>query len=89
MADIDHINGNREDNRIENLREATRQQNLFNKRSTRGLPKNVYSSGERYRVKMKVDGVTKHYGYFETLEQAAGKAAEVQKFHHGEFASGH
>lgn len=29
-ADIDHINGNRDDNRLCNLREATRQQNIQN-----------------------------------------------------------
>lgn len=31
-ADLDHINGNRDDNRLANLREATRQQNLQNAR---------------------------------------------------------
>ena len=30
---IDHINGIRDDNRIENLREATNQQNQFNRKS--------------------------------------------------------
>lgn len=28
--DIDHINGNRQDNRLENLRPATREQNMWN-----------------------------------------------------------
>lgn len=34
-AEIDHVNGNRDDNRIENLREATRSQNLQNQRRAR------------------------------------------------------
>lgn len=49
--DIDHINTNRSDNRIENLREATRSQNLHNcsvgKLNTHGC------KGIRYQVKGK------------------------------------
>ena len=33
---LDHINGIRDDNRIENLREATNQQNMFNRKSVKG-----------------------------------------------------
>ena len=33
---IDHINGNRKDNRIENLREVTCSENLHNQRKPRG-----------------------------------------------------
>ena len=32
---LDHINGIRDDNRIENLREATNQQNMFNRKSVK------------------------------------------------------
>lgn len=86
-GDMDHVNGNRTDNRWSNLRVATRQQNLFNKRSTRELPKNVYrhSSG-RYRVKMQVGGATRHFGYFDDLEAAEFVASLVQERYHGEFA---
>lgn len=85
--DIDHINGNRQDNRWQNLREATRSQNLMNKRTKRNLPKNVYlhPSG-RYRVKMKIDGITKHFGYYEDLEAASLAADRVRKKYHKEFA---
>lgn len=39
---IDHINGKPDDNRFENLREATPQQNGFN----RGMPKNNKSGAK-------------------------------------------
>ena len=35
-GNIDHVNGDRNDNRINNLREATVQQNAFNKKSLTG-----------------------------------------------------
>lgn len=86
--DVDHINGDRLDNRWVNLRLATRQQNLFNRDKNRNkkLPKNVYAhpSG-RYRVKMKVDSVTKHFGYYDTAEDAAEAAELVQHAVHGEW----
>lgn len=43
-GDLDHINGNKADNRIENLREATRTQNNFNKDNFKGTSqyKGVY-----------------------------------------------
>ena len=71
--DVDHINGNRHDNSWSNLREATRSQNLQNRKANlnRVLPKNVYQhpSG-KYRVGITYKGVRKHYGYFDSLELA-------------------
>lgn len=85
--DIDHINRIRSDNRWLNLRAATRKENLCNKTSTRKLPKNVYlhKSG-RYRVKMKIENKTIHFGYFESLEDASDKAIQIQMETHGNFA---
>lgn len=85
--DIDHINGIRSSNQWINLREATRKENLYNKRSTRELPKNVYlhKSGN-YRVKMKIENKTVHFGYFKNLEDAIIKAKTVQMETHGSFA---
>lgn len=88
-SDVDHINGCRSDNRWCNLRIATRQQNMFNRSGNlnKELPRNVYfhKSG-KFRVKMKIDGETRHFGYFDSLEAASEKANEVRKEYHKEYA---
>lgn len=88
--DVDHINGDRGDNRWENLREATRSQNLMNRKpnSGRSLPKNVYlhKPSGRFIVKMKISGVTTHFGYHDDLEFATLLAEDVQRKHHKDFS---
>lgn len=86
--DVDHINGNRTDNRMSNLRKVSRSQNLFNRNKNlhKTLPKNVYSRGSRFMVKMKIGGVTTHFGYYDDLELAVLVAEEAQRKHHKEYA---
>jgi hypothetical protein len=91
VAEIDHRNGDKSDNRIENLREASRQQNAFN----RGVPANnkVGLKGvkrkKRYRgwiATIGVSGRQIHLGTFPTKEAAASAYAEAARRYHGEFA---
>ena len=88
--DVDHINGDRGDNRWSNLRQVTRSQNLMNRSSNKGreLPKNVYlhKPSGKYKVKMKIDGITKHFGYHDDLEFASFLAEEVQLKYHKDFS---
>lgn len=73
--DIDHRNGVRTDNRIENLRDVSRSVNLQNIRSpkstsqTQMLGVSVYRNG-RFSAQIKVAGRKRHLGYFDTKEQA-------------------
>jgi hypothetical protein len=86
-ADLDHRDGVRTNNRLANLREATRSENCQNaaKRNdnTSGFT-GVWPVGKRWRAKVAVDGVERHAGYFATKElaQAAYLAtkAELHKF---------
>lgn len=86
---IDHINGNRKDNRIENLRPATRQQNMWNKPGTSSTGyKNIHYRGNGiWRVIFYVDGNNKTYGNFRSLEEAVEVAEKVRTELHGEFAN--
>ena len=80
---IDHINRNRPDNRIANLREVSRKQNNQNKskpsNNTSGHP-GVYwhKQNSKWRARIKQHQKNIHLGYFTDIEEAvaARKAAE-------------
>lgn len=77
VAQIDHINGDRTDNRICNLREADATLNAQNrhvaaKRNKSGFIGVASPNGKRktYRVSITTRGVGKHIGVFSTAEEA-------------------
>lgn len=89
---VDHINGDALDNRIENLRAATRQQNRFNSkvssRNKLGLKGVVFDKRLRqYVVYMKVNGRSKRVGGYKTPEAAVEAYKTVSEEIHGEFAT--
>ncbi|NWB47041.1 HNH endonuclease [Pseudomonas gingeri] len=86
---VDHIDGNRLNNRIENLRACTVQQNLWNakgKPKRSGLPKGIEKmrSGD-YRVRVSIDGDV-HLMRLGSFGAAERYLSSVRKHHHGEFA---
>lgn len=89
-GEIDHIDGNRSNNRLENLRIATRAQNNRNRRSleSKRLPKGVSRNqrGDTYRVRIMVDRHLITVGNFKTWQLAADAYVEASKRHHGEFS---
>lgn len=75
VADLDHINGIRTDNRIANLREATRSQNLFNKKMDRrnksGFRGVSWTTKKKlWGAHIKKDRKTRFIGYFRSPEAA-------------------
>ena len=72
---IDHINGDRTDNRFCNLREATRRQNQQNQTKPQKGNKSGYlgvashKSG-KYEAKISINGKIKYLGLFVTPEEA-------------------
>jgi len=81
--EIDHINGKRNDNRIENLRLVTRAENNKNTGTKRG-DIGVYFEARKWRAKITVDYEQKDLGRFDKKSDAisARKRAEKQyNFH--------
>lgn len=72
--DIDHINGNRMDNRIANLREVTRSQNMENQKAARRNSSTgflgVLRNHNRFAAHIRARGVTHYLGTFDTAEEA-------------------
>lgn len=87
--DIDHINGNRADNRLENLREATRSENMYNQTRVRKNSKikvtGVSYNRDRYRARINAEGKQYHIGTYDTIEEAETAYLEAKKKLHGDF----
>ena len=81
---IDHISGDRADNRIENLRQATHGQNQQNRKNSRDGLMGAYRAHNcnRWYSTIMVDGKKNYLGMFATEEEAAAAYAEAKaKFH--------
>jgi len=87
--DIDHINGDKLDNRRENLRSATRSQNKMNrgkqKNNTSGH-KGVSWHRNKWQVKIQVNSKQKHLGLFDDIEEAAKTYKKAAEKYHSNFA---
>lgn len=86
--DIDHINGDRADNRLCNLRAVTRAQNLQNHHglrpdNTSGV-KGVYLDKRRQKWCAQLSANRKHHflGQFDTIEEAAEAYRKARLLHH-------
>lgn len=90
-GDLDHSNRVRHDNRIENLRLATRSQNAANRSiqssSTTGV-KGVrwHKRDKRWEARIEIGGHRKHLGQFTRIEDAAEAYRVAAKQHFGDFA---
>ena len=86
---IDHINGDRLDNRIVNLRLATQQQNSANMRrrpnNKSGL-KGVVRFKNRWRCYVHVNGKTRYLGTFKSKNEAHSAYVSAAVHHFGKFA---
>lgn len=82
--DIDHINGNRSDNRLENIRSVSRTVNLRNSANSRkgeiavcGVSR--HNATGKYRAYVGIDGKQVHLGFFDNVEDAIAVRAEANK----------
>lgn len=85
---VDHVNGVRSDNRPENLRAASHDQNCMNRKPMGAASKGCYwqSRREKWVVQIGAGKRRRTVGYFDTLEEAAKAYAAAAERLHGEFA---
>lgn len=88
---VDHVSGNRGDNRFANLREATKSENVSNTPlradNTSGFKGVTFQkSNQKWNARITKNGVCHNLGYFETAEAAHAAYRTAAPKHHGEFA---
>ena len=85
---IDHIDGSRSNNKIENLRDVTpsaNQHNVINpsKKNKHGmLGVSFFASRNKYTAQIAVNGKDKFLGHFDTKEEAYHAYIEAKKIYH-------
>lgn len=89
---IDHINGIKNDNRIENLRQATRSQNMFNTKSHKNSTSKYKGVGwnkkaKAWQVRYHTQGKTIWLGYHDTEEAAAQAYRDATETIHQEYGN--
>lgn len=83
-VEIDHIDGNGLNNRLNNLREVTRQGNAKNQRKPKNNTSGVCGVGwckhfQKWKARIGVNGHDTFLGYFEHKEQAIQARREAEK----------
>ena len=89
---IDHIDGNKLNNKIENLRAADNSKNMMNRellRNNTSGAKGVFWDREynKWRVAVRSNGVLRSFGRYIDFELAELVATEAREKYHGVFAN--
>lgn len=86
QGQIDHVNGNRSDNRIANLRVVDQSGNSQNRRGKQRNNQSgyfgVHASGKKWRAQIRIDRKLKHLGLFDTPELASMAYVEAKRSIH-------
>lgn len=90
-AEVDHINGDRLDNRRSNLRPANDSQQQANRRKNRNNTSGYkgaryHKAAGRWIAEIQVQGQRHHLGLFDTAEEAAAAYQQAAAVHYGEYA---
>ena len=85
---VDHVDGNRLNNRPENLRPATRNQNQHNRKlnsNNKSGVKGVSFSRGKWQVRVQINGKERFFGRHEDIELAELVAQEARNKYHGDY----
>lgn len=88
--EIDHINGNPMDNRIENLRATTKAQNQWNRKVSHNCKSKVkgvhwHKQHKKWYARITVNKKRIDVGLFETLDEAAIAISNARVEYHGQY----
>jgi len=89
LLDVDHIDGDKCNNRISNLRLASESQNCANRKrrsDNKSGFKGVYAMGKKWAASVTSNKKRVHLGLFETPELAYSAYVSVATVKHAEFA---
>lgn len=89
---IDHIDGDKLNNKIDNLRECRQQENCYNRKMSKnnqcGVKGVYWDRGSRsWRAQLSINGKNTYLGCFWEKELAAQVVSIYRLKHHGEFAN--
>jgi len=82
---LDHIDGDKANNRISNLRECTHTENMHNTNLNKLKGFTKHEKTGLFRAKIKFHGEEFSLGYFKTPEEASQRYFMVKAALHGEF----
>ncbi len=77
---IDHIDGDKKNNNIENLRNVTAQQNHWNRTTAKGYCWD--NKNNKWRAQIGIDGKCIHLGYFDTETDAREAYLNAKHIYH-------
>lgn len=77
---IDHINGNRIDNRVENLRITTQRENQFNRPNAKGYC--WIGENKKWRAQIRLNGKIIYLGLYDTEEEAHQAYLRAKPIYH-------
>ena len=77
---IDHIDGNKSNNKIDNLRDVTHQQNHMNRTTAKGY--SWKKSANKFKSYININKKRKHLGYYTTEQEARNAYLKAKEIYH-------
>ena len=77
---IDHIDGDRSNNKIDNLRDVTHQHNHWNRTTAKGYCRHKPSN--KFKAYIRINTTRKHLGYFQTEQEARNAYLKAKEIYH-------
>jgi hypothetical protein len=89
---LDHVNGDKSDNRIKNLRECDVSQNNLNRKKPRNNSSGIkgiswHAISKKWMVSLQIAGEQKYFGLYKDIDQAKSVIEAMRHKYHGDFTN--